>query len=255
MSAADDESKLLKDLKGFKHNDSIVHLYNSLLTQLQTLPSKMEDQTVLQQPPPRILSELPRFWKEETRATFVVNDATNDYKHFFWVILTDIIIDILSGTQLYNMEMMLKITSFLTEWEEGAYPGIVHINKDEDIYKLYYDILLRLYESRRSKLIKSSMTENIFENDDGSLNLGNTPIMAIIRDMICGCKRGTECDRKNSDHLTLMHRLRVSPGIRDIYTCRTAYPSKGGRRRKTQYRKKTKSSNRKTQKKSRKQRS
>jgi hypothetical protein len=112
-----------------------------------------------------------------------------------------------------------------------------------------------MYESRGKSGFEKLVDPSIFVNPDGSLNLGNTPVMAILSDMIRGCKRGTECNRKNKDHLTLMHGLTVSPDIRTMYRYSSAYPSKGGRRRKTQYRKKTKASKRNTQKKSRKQRS
>jgi hypothetical protein len=112
-----------------------------------------------------------------------------------------------------------------------------------------------MYESRGKSGSEKLIDPSIFVNADGSLNLGNTPVMAMLRDLIRGCKRGAECIRKNEDHLTLMHRLPVSPDIRTIYGYSSAYPVKGGKRRTTRYRKKTKSSNRKTQKKSRKQRS
>ena len=154
--------------------------------------------------------------------------------------------------------MMFKIHSFLTTWEEDGYPGIVvikNITRDEAMYKEYYAILFAMYESRGESGSEKLIDPSIFVNVDGSLNLGNTPLMAMLRDMIRGCKRGTDCTDDNPDHLTLMHRLPVSPDIRTIYGYSSAYPVKGGKRRTTQYRKKTKSSNRKTQKKSRKQRS
>jgi hypothetical protein len=109
-----------------------------------------------------------------------------------------------------------------------------------------------MYESIDGKLIDPS----IFVNPDGSLNLGNTPLMAILRDLIRGCKRGVECIRGNKiHHLTFMHRLPVSDEIREEYGYSSVYPVKGGRRHQTRYRKKTKTSKRRTQKKSRKQRS
>jgi hypothetical protein len=130
------------------------------------------------------------------------------------------------------MEMISKVRSFLTTWEEEAYPGIIAIQnntRDKKMYEKYYGILLTLYESKYEKLVDPS----IFVNADGSLNLGNTPVMAILKDMICGCKRGTECVRKNPDHLKLMHGLHVSPEIRVIFSCSADYPVKGGKRRKT----------------------
>ena len=163
-------------------------------------------------------------------------------------ILKDIIDTIKPGSLLYDMEMMSKIHSFLTTWEEESYPGIIvikNIVRDIAIYEKYNAILFAMYESRDGKLVDPS----IFVKADGSLNLGNTPIMAILRDMICGCKRGAECTDDNPDHLTFMHRLPVSDKIRTIYGySSSAYPSKGGRRRKTQYRKKTKASKRNTRK-------
>ena len=165
-------------------------------------------------------------------------------------ILKDIIDSIKPGSLLYDMEMMSKIHSFLTTWEEESYPKIIVIKEgiDAEIHKTYYDILLSLYESRGKRGFEKLVDPSIFENADGSLNLGNTPIMAILRDIICGCKRGADCTRMNPDHLKLMHRLPVLPDIRYIYTCRTAYPVKGGKRRHTQYRKKTKASKRRTRK-------
>jgi hypothetical protein len=214
--------------------------YQSLIKQLQETPSNQ-------------VFNLSLKWKRDTKATFVGDGPTVAYKSFIWGLLTNIIENIQQESSLYDMEMMSKIHSFLTIWEEESYPGIVvikNITRDKAIYKLYYAILLTMYESRGESGSEKLIDPSIFVNVDGSLNLGNTPLMAILRDLICGCKRGAECNRKNSDHLKLMHRLRVSPDIRDIYTCRTAYPSKGGKRRTTQYLKKTKSSNRKTQKKS-----
>jgi hypothetical protein len=219
--------------------------YQSLIKQLQETPSDQVFNVSLK-------------WKRDTKATFVGNGATVAYKRFIWGLLTNIIDNIKQESSLYDMEMMFKINSFFTTWEEDGYPGIVVINKegiDAEIYNTYYAILLTMYESRGKSGFEKLVDPSIFVNADGSLNLGNTPLMAMLRDMIRGCKRGAECNHKNEDHLAIMHRQPVSPDIRTIYGYSSSYPVKGGRRRKTQYRKKTKASNRKTQKKSRKQRS
>ena len=225
--------------------DKIDLSYQSLIKQLQETDSNQVFNVSLK-------------WKGDTKATFVGDGPTVVYKRFIWGLLTNIIENIKLKSSLYDMKMMSKIISFFTTWEEDGYPGIVVINKygiDSEIYKEYYAILLTMYESRGKSGFKKLIDPSIFVKANGSLNLGNTPLMAMLRDMIRGCKRGTECNRENEDHLTIMHGLSVSPDIRTIYGYSSAYPSKGGRRRKTQYRKKTKSSNRKTQKKSRKQRS
>jgi hypothetical protein len=219
--------------------------YQRLIKQLQETPSDQVFNVSLK-------------WKRDTKATFVGNGATVAYKRFIWGLLTNIIDNIKQESSLYDMEMMSKIISFFTTWEEDGYPGIVVINKegiDAEIYNTYYAILLALYESRGKRGSEKMVDPSIFVNADGSLNLGNTPIMAMLRDMIRGCKRGIECDRGNKDHLTFMHRLPVSPDIRTIYGYSSTYPVKGGRRRQTRYGKKRKASKHKTQKKSKKQRS
>jgi hypothetical protein len=220
--------------------------YQSLIKQLQETDSNQVFNVSLK-------------WKRDTKAIFVGKEGpTPICKNFMLDILKDIIDTIKRGSSLYDMEMMSKIHSFLTTWEEESYPGLVIINKDgidAEIHKTYYDILLSLYESRGKSGFEKLIDPSIFVNADGSLNLGNTPLMAMLRDLIRGCKRGTNCDRKNPDHLTFMHRLPVSDEIRLKYGYSSAYPVKGGKRRYTRYRKKTKASKRKTQKKSRKQRS
>jgi hypothetical protein len=209
--------------------------YQNLIKQLQETPSGQVFNLALK-------------WKRDTKATFVGNGPTIAYKRFIWSLLTNIIDNIKLKSPLYDMEMMSKISSFLTTWEEDGYPGIIVIKdivRDRAIYEKYNAILFAMYESRDGKLVDPS----IFVNADGSLNLGNTPVMAMVRDMIRGCKRGTECTDQDQDHLTLMHQLPVSDDIRTIYGYSSAYPVKGGRRRKTQYQKKMKASKRKTQKK------
>lgn len=264
MSAAS-SAELEQDPAEQTQPDEIIYTsYKSLLKKLQQIDSASD--SYLNQ-----IGELALKWKratrakrdtpatDDTKATFVGDDGpTVAYKSFIWGLLTNIIENIKLKSSLYNMELMSKIISFFAAWEEDGYPGIVVINKDgidSEIYKEYYAILLTMYESRGKSGFEKLIDPSIFVNANGSLNLGNTPLMAMLRDLIRGCKRGAECIRGNKDHLTFMHRLPVSPDIRTIYGYSSAYPVKGGKRRTTQYRKKTKSSNRKTQKKSRKQRS
>jgi len=233
-------------------NDEIIYTsYQSLIKKLQETPSNQ-------------VFNLSLKWKDATRnkkdkkVVFVDDGPTDAYKRFIWGLLNNIIENILLGTSLYDMEMMSKVHSFLTTWEEDGYPGIIVINKngiDKQIYSKYYAILLMLYESKGKRGDEKLIDPSIFVNGDGSLNLGNTPVMGILRDMICGCKRGTECSRGNKDHLTLLHRLPVSHEIRTLIKCSADYPVKGGKRRQTQYQKKTKANKRNTQKKRRKHRS
>lgn len=232
-------------------NDEIIY------TSYQSLIKK------IQETHPDQVFNLSLKWKRATRATrdtddkkvvFVDNKPTVAYKDFIWGLLKDIINNIKIGSSLYDMKMMSKIISFFTTWEEDGYPGIVVINKngiDEDIYKTYYAILLTMYESRGKRGSEKLIDPSIFVNADGSLNLGNTPLMAILRDLIRGCKRGAECIRGNKiHHLTFMHRLPVSDEIREKYGYSSVYPVKGGRRRRTRYRKKTKAIKHNTRKQS-----
>ena len=239
-------------------NDEIIYTsYQSLIKKIQeTHPDQVFNLSLKWKRATRAKRDTPA--TDDKKDIFGDDGPTVAYKRFIWGLLTNIIDNIKIGSQLYDMEMMSKIISFFTTWEEDGYPGIVVINKngiDEDIYKTYYAILLTMYESRGKRGSEKLVDPSIFVNVNGSLNLGNTPLMAMLSDMIRGCKRGAECNRGNTDHLTLMHRLPVSDEIREKYGYSSAYPVKGGRRRKTQYRKKTKASKRKTQKKSRKQRS
>ena len=225
-------------------NDEIIYTsYQSLIKQLQkTHPDQVFNLSLKWKHATRAKRDTPA--TDDKKAIFSDDGPTVAYKRFIWGLLNHIIDNIKLKSQLYDMEMMSKIISFFTTWEEDGYPGIVVIKKkgiDKQIYDEYYAILLTMYE-------KKQISQGIFENSDGSLNLGNTPLMAMLSDLIRGCKRGTNCDRKNSYHLTLMHRLPVSDEIREKYGYSSAYPSKGGRRRHTRYRKKSKASKRKTRK-------
>ena len=235
-------------------NDEIIYTsYQSLIKKIQeTHPDQVFNLSLKWKRATRAKRDTPA--TDDKKDIFGDDGPTVAYKRFIWGLLTNIIDNIKIGSQLYDMEMMSKIISFFTTWEEDGYPGIVVINKngiDAEIHETYYKILLSLYESRGKREFEKLIDPSIFVNADGSLNLGNTPLMAILRDLIRGCKRGAECIRGNKiHHLTLMHRLPVSDKIRTIYGYSSAYPSKGGKRRHTQYRKKTKASKRRTRKQS-----
>ena len=236
-------------------NDEIIYTsYQSLIKKLQeTHPDQVFNLSIQWKDATRNKKD-----KKDKKDVFADDGPTVAYKHFIWGLLTNIVDNIKLKSSLYDMEMMSKIISFFTTWEEDGYPGIVVIKEkgiNNQIYIEYYAILLTMYESRGKRGFEKLIDPSIFVNANGSLNLGNTPLMAMLRDLIRGCKRGAECNRKNEDHLAIMHGLTASDEIRKKYGYSSAYPLKGGKRRKTQYRKKTKSSNRKTQKKSRKQRS
>lgn len=248
MSAAS-SAELVQTLAEQTQNDEIIYTsYQSLIKKLQKTDDAGE------------IINLSLKWKRATRPTrdtddkkvvFVDDGPTVAYKHFIWGLLKHIIDNINIGSSLYDMKMLSKIHSFLTTWEEESYPGIVVIKKkgiDKQIYDEYYAILLTMYESSGKIGSEKLIDPSIFVNADGSLNLGNTPLMAMLRDLIRGCKRGEKCNRGDKYHLTLMHRLPVSDEIRTIYGYSSAYPVKGGKRRKTQYRKKTKANKRKTRK-------
>jgi len=259
MSAASSEELEQAPPEQAQNNKIIYTSYQSLIEKLQeTHPDQIFNLSIQWKDATRNKNDKnykkDKKDKKDKKVVFVENGPTVAYKNFIWGLLTNIIDNIKLKSSLYNMKMMFKINSFFTTWEEDGYPGIVvikDITRDRAIYKKYNAILLTMYESIDGKLIDPS----IFVNPDGSLNLGNTPVMAILRDLIRGCKRGTDCKDDDPDHLTLMHGLTVSPDIRTMYRYSSAYPSKGGRRHQTRYRKKTKASKRKTQKKSRKQRS